>query len=133
MESEGRRLAGTYLRADDESLAGAGGRPCVVMAHGFGATRDSGLLPFAEAFTTAGADVLLVDYRGFGDSEGEPRRMVDHRVHRRDYHAAVARARLLDGVDPPGTVAAFTAPTPRPATARSSGRRSSTTCRRAAS
>lgn len=94
------RLAATYLRADDESLAGRGGRPCVVMAHGFGATRDSGLLPFAEAFTTAGADVLLVDYRGFGDSEGEPRRMVDHRVHRRDYHAAVARARLLEGVDP---------------------------------
>ncbi|MDL5154752.1 alpha/beta hydrolase [Actinomycetospora termitidis] len=100
VESDGQRLGTTYLRAQDESLAGPGGRPCVVMAHGFGATRDSGLLPFAEAFVTAGADVLLVDYRGFGDSEGEPRGHVDHRAHRRDYHAAVARARLIDGVDP---------------------------------
>ena len=100
VESEGRRLGAWYLRAEDESLATAAGRPCVVMAHGFGATRDSGLLPFAEGFTAAGADVLLVDYRGFGDSEGEPRRAVDHRAHRRDYHAAVARARLIEGVDP---------------------------------
>ncbi|MEJ2870313.1 alpha/beta fold hydrolase [Actinomycetospora sp. OC33-EN08] len=100
VESEGHRLGTTYRRADDDALAGPGGRPCVVMAHGFGATRDSGLAPFADAFTTAGADVLLVDYRGFGDSEGEPRGHVDHRAHRRDYHAAVARARLIDGVDP---------------------------------
>ncbi|GLZ56165.1 alpha/beta fold hydrolase [Actinomycetospora sp. NBRC 106378] len=100
VESDGARLGTTYLRADDDSLAGPGGRPCVVMAHGFGATRDSGLRPFAEAFTTAGADVLLVDYRGFADSEGPVRRHVDHRAHRRDYHAAVARARLIDGVDP---------------------------------
>ncbi len=100
VESEGRRLGAWYLRAEDESLAGEGGRPCVVMAHGFGATRDSGLLPFAEGFTAAGADVLLVDYRGFADSEGEPRRAIDHRTHRRDYHAAVARARLIEGVDP---------------------------------
>ncbi|NMO90152.1 alpha/beta hydrolase [Actinomycetospora sp. TBRC 11914] len=100
VESEGRRLGAWYLPAEDGSLAGEAGRPCVVMAHGFGATRDSGLLPFAEGFTAAGADVLLVDYRGFADSEGEPRRSVDHRTHRRDYHAAVARARLIDGVDP---------------------------------
>ncbi len=100
VESEGRRLGAWYLRAEDESLATPDGRPCVVMAHGFGATRDSGLLPFAEGFTAAGADVLLVDYRGFADSEGDLRQAIDHRAHRRDYHAAVARARLIDGVDP---------------------------------
>lgn len=100
VESEGRQLGAWYLPAEDGSLTTEAGRPCVVMAHGFGATRDSGLLPFAEGFTAAGADVLLVDYRGFADSEGEPRRAVDHRTHRRDYHAAVARARLIDGVDP---------------------------------
>ena len=37
VESEGRRLGAWYLRAEDESLAGDAGRPCVVMAHGFGA------------------------------------------------------------------------------------------------
>jgi hypothetical protein len=100
VESEGRRLGAWYLRAEDGSLAGDAGRPCVVMAHGFGATRDSGLLPFAEGFTAAGADVLLVDYRGFADSDGDLRQNIDHRAHRRDYHAAVARARLIEGVDP---------------------------------
>ncbi|MCD2193246.1 alpha/beta hydrolase [Actinomycetospora endophytica] len=100
LESEGRRLGAWYLRAEDESLATGAGRPCVVMAHGFGATRDSGLLPFAEGFTAAGADVLLFDYRGFADSDGDLRRNIDHRAHRRDYHAAVARARLIEGVDP---------------------------------
>jgi hypothetical protein len=39
VESEGRRLGASYLRAEDESLATDAGRPCVVMAHGFGATR----------------------------------------------------------------------------------------------
>ena len=41
------------------------------MAHGIGGTRDSGLLPFAEAFAEAGLDALLFDYRNFGDSTGE--------------------------------------------------------------
>jgi len=72
----------------------------VVMAHGLGGTKDSGLEPFAERFAQAGADVVLFDYRGFGLSEGEPRQVVDHRRHREDYHAAVAHARALPGVDP---------------------------------
>ena len=37
------------------------------MAHGIGGTRDSGLLPFAEAFAEAGLDALLFDYRCFGE------------------------------------------------------------------
>jgi hypothetical protein len=53
----------------------------------------SGLLPFAEGFTPAGADVLLVDYRGFGGSEGERRRTVDHRAHVAT-HLARRRTRL---------------------------------------
>ena len=40
------------------------------MAHGFGGTRDTGLLGYAEGFAAAGLDVLLFDYRGFGDSDG---------------------------------------------------------------
>jgi len=28
-------------------------RPCVVMAHGFGATRDASLAPYAERFAAA--------------------------------------------------------------------------------
>jgi uncharacterized protein len=70
------------------------------MAHGIAGTRDSGLLPFAEAFAAAGLDVLLFDYRGFGDSTGEPRQLAWPPRHREDYRAAVDFARGLGGVDP---------------------------------
>jgi hypothetical protein len=70
------------------------------MAAMFGGTRDSGLLPFAEAFAEAGLDVLLFDYRTFGDSTGEPRQLAWPARHRDDYRAAVSFARELDGVDP---------------------------------
>jgi pimeloyl-ACP methyl ester carboxylesterase len=70
------------------------------MAHGFGGTRDSGLLPYAEAFAEAGLDVLLFDYRCFGDSTGEPRQFAWPSRHREDYRAAVEFARTLGGVDP---------------------------------
>jgi uncharacterized protein len=102
-DSHGTRCEASYLRARTEDLAGPGGRPCVVMGHGFGATRDAGLMPFAERFADAGCDVLVFDYRGFGTSEtaaGFPRQDVDHRRHREDFHAAIGRARALDGVDP---------------------------------
>ncbi len=78
----------------------ATGRPCVVMAHGFGATRDAGLRPYAEGFAQAGFDVLAFDYRGFGASAGMPRQRVSWRRQREDYRAAVAAARRLHGVDP---------------------------------
>lgn len=70
------------------------------MAHGIGGTRDCGLLPFAVAFAEAGLDVVLFDYRGFGDSGGEPRQLAWPPRHRHDYRAAVLFARRLDGVDP---------------------------------
>ncbi|MBW0117838.1 alpha/beta hydrolase [Pseudonocardia abyssalis] len=99
-DSHGTRCAAWYLEATSDALAGSRGRPCVVMGHGFGATRDAGLLPFAERFAAAGADVLVFDYRGYGTSDGTPRQNVWHVRHREDYHSAVAHARGLDGVDP---------------------------------
>lgn len=79
---------------------GAGRGPCVVMAHGFGATRDASLAPYAERFAAAGMHVLLFDYRHFGASEGEPRQLVSVRRQLQDYAAAIAFARSLPGVDP---------------------------------
>lgn len=98
--SDGQRCAAWRIRGDHDALDAGDGRPCVVMAHGFGGTRDSGLLPFARAFAAAGIDVLVFDYRGFGASEGKPRQLVSFRRHRRDYAAAIGLARSLDGVDP---------------------------------
>ncbi len=89
-----------HLQATSEAFADPGGRPCVVMAPGFGGTRDSSLLRYAEGFAAAGMDVLLFDYRGFGESGGSPRQLVSVRRQRGDYHAALAAARRLPGVDP---------------------------------
>jgi pimeloyl-ACP methyl ester carboxylesterase len=75
-------------------------RPCVVMAHGFGATREASLEPYAERFAAAGMHVLLFDYRHFGASDGEPRQLLSVRRQLQDYAAAVHFAHALSGVDP---------------------------------
>ncbi|WP_101949517.1 alpha/beta hydrolase [Mycobacterium sp. 3519A] len=77
-----------------------GAVPCVVMAHGFSATRDDGLPAYAEAFRDAGFAVVVFDYRHFGASTGEPRQLLDIGRQHDDYRAVVAWARRLDGVDP---------------------------------
>jgi len=99
--SNGVRCAAWHLPGSASTFTGDDGRrPCVVMAHGFGGTRDTGLLSYAEGFADAGLDVVVFDYRGFGGSDGTPRQRVSYRAQRADYRAAVAAARELDGVDP---------------------------------
>jgi pimeloyl-ACP methyl ester carboxylesterase len=98
--SGGETCAAWRYTGEGDAFASERGRPCVVMAHGIGGTRDSGLEPFAEAFAEAGLDVLLFDYRNFGASTGEPRQLAWPPRHRDDYRAALAFARGLDGVDP---------------------------------
>ncbi|UXA19606.1 alpha/beta hydrolase [Mycobacterium sp. SMC-4] len=94
--SAGVNCSGWHFRAD-----GAGDRrPIVVMAHGFGGTKDSGLAPFAQHFAASGVDVLAFDYRGFGASAGQPRQSLSVRRQVEDYHSAVEAAKALDGVDP---------------------------------
>src|SRR3954453_18653918 len=73
--------------------------PCVVMAHGFSATRDDGLPAFAERFAAAGLVVVVFDYRHFGRSTGEPRQLLDIGRQVDDYRAALRFARALPGVD----------------------------------
>jgi dienelactone hydrolase len=77
----------------------AGPAPCVVMAHGFSATRGDRLPAYAERFAAAGMAVLLFDYRHFGDSTGEPRQLLDIGRQQADYRAAIAFARTLGGID----------------------------------
>jgi fermentation-respiration switch protein FrsA (DUF1100 family) len=73
--------------------------PCIVMAHGFGGTRDCGLDRYAGRFRKAGFAVLAFDYRHFGASEGEPRQLYWNPLQLEDWSAAVAYARGLDEVD----------------------------------
>lgn len=79
--TNGDQLAAEHHRARGAELAGPRGRPCVVMAHGVGATRDCGLTEFAEALSAAGVDVLAFDYRHFAKSSGSPRQLVDLHTH----------------------------------------------------
>jgi pimeloyl-ACP methyl ester carboxylesterase len=89
-----------YLYVPDGPGPTGTGRPCIVMAHGFTATRDDGLPAYAEAFCEAGYVVVVFDYRGFGASTGTPRQLLDIAMQHADYHTVVAWARHLDGVDP---------------------------------
>jgi uncharacterized protein len=105
-DSGGVRCVGVHLRGDGDAFAGQdGSRPCVVMAHGFGGTIDSGLIPFAERFAEAGLDALAFDYRHFGASDGEPRQLLSIRGQLADYASAITFARSLDVVDPDRIVA----------------------------
>ncbi|HEX2893472.1 MAG TPA: alpha/beta fold hydrolase [Marmoricola sp.] len=99
-DSHGTACEAWHLRAAHDDLATAAGRPVVVLAHGLGGTKDSGLLPFAEGFAAAGLDALLFDYRGFGGSAGTPRQVVSLADQLEDYRAAMRAAAALPGVDP---------------------------------
>ena len=93
--AHGEQLAAYVYRPDTSGKA-----PCVVMAHGFSATRDDGLPGYAEAFRDAGCAVVLFDYRHFGASTGAPRQLLDIARQHDDYRTVVEWARRLDGVDP---------------------------------
>lgn len=93
------RVDGDLVRADLYRPEGESRPPVVIMGHGFGAERRFRLPAFAERLCMAGLAVLLFDYRGFGDSEGTPRGLVDPWRHLADFAAAVRYAQGLKGVD----------------------------------
>ena len=94
--SHGEQLA-AYRYTPDRAAAPV---PCVVMAHGFSATRDDGLPAYADAFRDAGFAVILFDYRHFGASTGQPRQLLDIGRQQEDYCAVVEWARKSEGIDP---------------------------------
>lgn len=96
-QSAGTRCAAWLYRPDG---GGDGPTPCVILAHGFSAVRDQRLGAFAERFAEAGLIALVFDYRHFGDSDGEPRQLLDIGRQLEDWRAAIGYARTLDGVDP---------------------------------
>jgi dienelactone hydrolase len=73
--------------------------PVVVMAHGFGGQRWMRLPAYAERFSQLGIAVFVFDYRGFNDSEGNPRNYVNPNRHLQDWDAAVAYVKTLGNVD----------------------------------
>ncbi|MBC7274502.1 MAG: alpha/beta hydrolase [Streptomyces sp.] len=94
-DSSGTRCAARVYRptAADQPL------PVIVMAHGFGAVRALRLYAYAERFAAAGYAAVVFDYRNFGESEGEPRQVLDIAMQHEDWRAALRYARSLEGID----------------------------------
>ena len=75
--------------------------PAVVMGTGFGGTQDTpAFTANAQDFARAGFAAFTFDYRGFGESEGQPRQVVSIQDQLADFHAAIETARRQPGIDP---------------------------------
>ena len=74
--------------------------PAVSMAHGFGAIKNQGLIPYAQRLARAGFLVIVHDHRGFGLSGGWPRNDIDPWRQILDWRRVITYLRELDGVDP---------------------------------
>lgn len=111
----GTRNTGLSVTQTEETFTSAGVRcaatvycprgvtgpaPVVVMGHGITLTRRDGIPALARQFAAAGCSVVAFDYRHWGDSDGRPRGWFSFGRQQRDWRAAVAFARQLDGTDP---------------------------------
>ena len=54
---------------------------------------------YAERFCAAGYACLVFDYRNFGDSEGQPRQLLDIGMQLADWAAAMAYAQTPGAID----------------------------------
>ena len=100
--SGGTKCAVTVFRPDASAEKPM---PAIVMAHGFGSPRALRLYAYAERFAAAGYAAVVFDYRGFGDSEGEPRQLLDVSMQHDDWKAALSFPRSLPGIDADKVVA----------------------------
>jgi dienelactone hydrolase len=74
--------------------------PCVVMAHGFGASPDGPLGEMGRRLARAGISGFAFDFRHFGVSDGQPRLVLNMARALSDWTAATAYARGREEVDP---------------------------------
>ena len=103
--SEGTACAARVYRPAVDPSAEDGRRPVIVMGHGFGGVRALRLYAYAERFVAAGYLVVVFDYRGFGESEGSPRQVLDVGMQLQDWRSALSFARTRPGVDPERVIA----------------------------
>src|ERR1700754_4077711 len=92
--SEGERIAALWRTPDD----GEGPLRAIVQGPGWLGLKDAKLyVRYHEALTAAGFAVLVFDYRGFGDSEGEKK--LSPSVQLQDLRNAVTYLTTRDDVD----------------------------------
>jgi cephalosporin-C deacetylase-like acetyl esterase len=83
VEGHGGTVLRGWLYLPEAPVAG------VVMAHGFSATKEMALDPYATVFCAAGLAVLAYDHRCLGASDGEPRQVINPWAQTRDYRYAI--------------------------------------------
>jgi alpha-beta hydrolase superfamily lysophospholipase len=94
--SDGARLAGILRSPDDDQSRRC---PAIVQGPGWLGLKDAKLyLPYHEALTAAGLHVLIFDYRGFGDSDGD-RGRISPALQLEDLVNAVTYLTTRDDVD----------------------------------
>lgn len=72
---------------------------CVIFGHGFAGFRQVRLDVVAERFVENGFAAFVFDYRHFGDSEGEPRQLLDIDQQLTDWRAAIEWVRNHPDLD----------------------------------
>lgn len=70
-----------------------GSHPVIIMAHGFGATKELGLSHFAKRFADEGYAAVVFDYRHWGDSDGAPRNYLVANKQIEDYKTVLKYVR----------------------------------------
>jgi pimeloyl-ACP methyl ester carboxylesterase len=93
--SEGETLVGTLFRPDGVE----GPLPTVIAAGGWCYTKEIVIPHVARISGAQGIQFLGFDYRGFGESSGEPRQHLDPWMQIRDFRNAITFAERLDEVD----------------------------------
>lgn len=74
-------------------------RPAIVLGQGFSSVKD-GVLEQARYFAERGYVTLAIDYRTFGESDGEPRGQVFPLEEVEDFRSGLSYLELRDEVDP---------------------------------
>ena len=95
--SEGLRCSGILYKPSVDQKATQ--LPAIVMAHGLSGVKEQALPQVAEIFARNGFVTLVIDYRFFGESEGEPRNQVFPLEMVEDYRNAITWISELPEVD----------------------------------
>ncbi len=93
--SKGSKVRGVLVTPD----AGKGPFPVAIMGGGWCYVKEIVLPHYAEAIVKAGIAVLMFDYRGLGESEGEPRQHIDAWGQVEDYKNAISFVMTQPEVD----------------------------------
>jgi uncharacterized protein len=94
LPSAGEQLAGLLFLPNSQ-----GPHPAVVLAGGWCYVKELAQPDFARVFAEHGIAALIIDYRHFGESTGEPRQHIDPWVQIEDYRNAISWLEERDDID----------------------------------